>query len=320
MSSKLINRRTFTAMGASIAAAGFLPPTNGLAAQSDIINIIHSGNRPSQSSGVIYVIKSNGDLHWYRYMGDGVNDVSGATGWHANSGNRIGNGWQNIVEVMGYGDGVILAVHENGDLLWYKYEGVGVDDVSGRIGWHANSGNAIGNGWSGFQRVLATPGGPDAQGNVFVVKQNGDLTWYSYSGIGEADRSGASGWHPNSGNPVGNGWSGLRDIVGCDRGRIFAVAENGNLLWYQYSGSGIADVSGATGWVSNSGNPIGNGWSMRTLLAGPRRDNSGFDAALYAVGDDGNMRWYAYGGNGESNVSGNTGWHPNSGNFIGRGW
>jgi Tachylectin len=320
MPSDLINRRSFAALGASFAAAGLLPMPKGHAAASDIVRIVHSGNSPSRKSGVIYVVKSNGDLHWYRYMGDGANDVTGATGWHPNSGNRIGNGWQSMVEIMGYGDGVLLAIHENGDLLWYKYDGDGVDDVSGAAGWHANSGNPIGNGWTGFHRVFATPRGPGSQGNVFVVKENGDLHWYSYSGNGEADRSGAMGWHPNSQNPVGNGWSGLRDLVGCDRGRIFAVRDNGDLLWYQYNGSGIADLSGATGWSPNSSNPIGNGWNFRALLAGPRLDASGFDAALYAIGQDGDMRWYAYGGQGESDVSGGTGWHPSSSNFIGRGW
>ena len=47
-----------------------------------------------------------------------------------------------------------------------------------------------------------------------AVAQNGDVLWYSYSGNGEHDPSGALGWHPNSGNPIGNGWQNFRHIHG----------------------------------------------------------------------------------------------------------
>jgi hypothetical protein len=32
------------------------------------------------------------------------------------------------------------------------------------------------------------------------------------------------------------------------------------------------------------------------------------------------LRWYRYNGNGEPDPTGSTGWAPNSGNQIGRGW
>lgn len=43
-------------------------------------------------------------------------------------------------------------------------------------------------------------------GVIYGVAPNGDLLWYRYSGQGDSDRSGSLGWHPNSGNPIGNGW------------------------------------------------------------------------------------------------------------------
>jgi hypothetical protein len=36
---------------------------------------------------------------------------------------------------------------ENGDLLWYQYNGKGESNLGGSFGWSPNSGNAIGNGW-----------------------------------------------------------------------------------------------------------------------------------------------------------------------------
>src|SRR5215207_2638002 len=145
--------------------------------------------------GTIFGIAPDGDLRWYRYSGQGEQDPSGARGWDANSGNRIGNGWQNFLHVMGGGDGVILAIQPNGNLLWYQYDGQGENDPSGSRGFHANSGNPIGNGWQNFRHVFVTPQeGPTSRSRltVYAVAQNGDLLWYSYAGNGESDVSGAS--------------------------------------------------------------------------------------------------------------------------------
>jgi hypothetical protein len=49
---------------------------------------------------------------------------------------------------------------------------------------------------------------------VFAVAENGDLLWHRYDGTGVADPNGATGWHPNSGNPIGNGWQGFRQLYG----------------------------------------------------------------------------------------------------------
>jgi hypothetical protein len=108
------------------------------------------------------------------------------------------------------------------------------------------------------------PPGVPRTGVMYGVAQNGDLLWYSYFGQGKNDRSGSTGWLPNSGNPIGNGWQDFRALFGGldDFGQevIYAVAHNGDLLWYRYEGNGENDRSGNTGWNPNSGNPIGNGW------------------------------------------------------------
>ena len=40
---------------------------------------------------------------------------------------------------------------------------------------------------------------------ILGVEQNGDLRWYCYYGKGDGNRAGTIGWHPNSGNFIGNG-------------------------------------------------------------------------------------------------------------------
>jgi hypothetical protein len=44
------------------------------------------------------------------------------------------------------------------------------------------------------------------------------------------------------------------------------------------------------------------------------------DGVIYAVGDDGGLRWYRYEGNGEQDFAGSENWAPNSGNPISQGW
>jgi hypothetical protein len=107
--------------------------------------------------------------------------------------------------------------------------------------------------------------GPSFQGDVILgVEQNGDLRWYCYYGSGIEDVSGGTGWVPNSGNRIGNGWHNSRHLFGVSdgisAGYIFSVEQNGDLRWFNYVGSGIDDVSGNTGWAPNSRNFIGRGW------------------------------------------------------------
>lgn len=212
--------------------------------------------------------------------------------------------------------GVIHGVAPNGDLLWYRYLGMGAPDPTASKDWDRNSGNPIGNGWGDFQTLLGA-----GDGVILAIKPNGDLHWYRYTGLGEADRTARTGWDKNSGNVIGNGWAGFRHVfVGPRQGRrseshitIYAVNQAGDLLWYGYDGDGTADRSGRTGWMPNSGNAIGNGW-------GDFRSITSSGSTIYAITQGGDLLWYRYSGRGESDRSGSTGWAANSGNPIGNGW
>ena len=268
--------------------------------------------------GVFYGIADDGLLRWYRYNGGGQADPNGTLGWDANSGNAIGNGWDSMVFVGGGGNGVILAVDQNGDLLWYGYHGSGEDDASGNSGSDPNNGNPIGNGWDGFKHIaILPPTDPSAQIQILGVQPDGQVLWYGYAGHGEADRS---GWDANSSNVIRAGWQNFLHVHGSGN-VVFAVAENGDLLWHRYNGTGVADPNGVIGWDPNSGNPIGNGWQgFRQLYGGISDEGGTIGHVIYGVTTDGDVFWYRYEGNGEADRSGNTGWHPNSGALIRRGW
>jgi hypothetical protein len=71
---------------------------------------------------------------------------------------------------------------------------------------------------------------------------------------------------------------------------VFAVAENGDLLWHRYNGTGVADPNGATGWHPNSGNPIGNGWQgFRQLYGGISDEGGTIGHVIYGVTTDGDV-------------------------------
>ncbi|WP_035355747.1 tachylectin-related carbohydrate-binding protein [Edaphobacter aggregans] len=157
-------------------------------------------------------------------------------------------------------------------------------------------------------------------GVIMAVNPNGNLHWYSYGGHGENDASGSLGWHPHSGNVIGNGWQKFRKVFVFPRAgrpssrvRIFGVAQNGDLHWYEYTGNGEEDPSGSLGWEPNSGNRIGSGWDSFVHLHGSSN-------VVFGVKPDGHLLWYSYSGQGEEDPSGTIGWDPNSGNPIGNGW
>ena len=93
---------------------------------------------------------------------------------------------------------------------------------------------------------------------------------------------------------------------------IYGVLPNGDMVWYSYTGQGESDPTGNNGWVSNSGNRIGNGWqTMRLFCSGN---------VIFGVSPNGELRWYSYQGDGTEDVTGATGWDPNSGNVIATNW
>lgn len=271
--------------------------------------------------GIFYGVRTDGNLEWNRYNGAGqlAGDPQSTQLWNANSGHLIGRGWQGMKKLLGCGDGVIMAVDPEGFLRWYCYEGNGESDVTGSLGWLPNSGNRIGRGWNFKDMFVLPAAGHHYVAQIFGVAENGDLRWYGYQGDGTADETGGTGWLPNSGNIVGRGWQNFRHLHGSGSS-VFAVAQDGNLLWYNYNGGGVSDPTGGTGWHANSGNPIGNGWQGMKLLLGGVNDQGGFGHVLMGVNTDNDLLWYKYTGNGESDVSGSLGWAPRSGNRIGTNW
>ncbi|MFE5656352.1 tachylectin-related carbohydrate-binding protein [Streptomyces sp. NPDC056517] len=145
------------------------------------------------SGGVIYGIKPNGDLHWYRHDGW----QQGTAHWIAGAGgNKISGGWNIYDTVFGGSEGVIYAIKPNGDLHWYRHDGW----QQGTAHWTAGAGgNKISGGWNIYNTVF---GG--IEGRIYAIKPNGDLQWYRHDGW----QQGTAHWTAGAGgNKISGGWN-----------------------------------------------------------------------------------------------------------------
>jgi M6 family metalloprotease-like protein len=278
--------------------------------------------------GEIYGVKPEGPLLWYKYLGSGEPDspATAHANWDSNSGNTIGRGWNGLQHLFPRGDGVIFAVHPNGNLLYYRYDGDGTSDPNATgLNWDPNSGNTIGTGWANFRFLCSKPyeGRTSTHRHnsvIYAVGRDGFLRWYRYFGDGESDPD-ATGlnWDPNSGNIIGQGWSDGFRYMAAISDIILMVKENGDLLWYRYFGKGETDPSGGSGWDPKSSNIIGSGWHRFRHIFGGSDGRGGY--VIYAVDHARNLRWHRYSGTGDSDpTSTSSAWSPNSGNVIGTGW
>jgi tachylectin len=172
---------------------------------------------------------------------------------------------------------VIYGINPDGDLLYYKY--LGMSDGSKSWG---KTGARIGNGWN-FRQVFS--GG---DGVIFAITEEGDLLYHKYRGLSDTafTNSGSSSWG-TTGARIGNGWN-FRQVFSGGDGVIFAINEEGELLYYRYLG--MSD--GSRSWGA-SGARIGNGWGFPQVFAELRSTLPGGAPRAEALPQE-NQRCQAY--------------------------
>src|ERR1017187_8709265 len=90
-------------------------------------------------------------------------------------------GWQGFKSVFSGGGGIIYAITQDGNLLWYK------DSTRNGTGEVANPKLIGRGGWQGYKNVLSS-----GDGNIYAITQDGNLLWYKdtqRNGTGEIDNS-----------------------------------------------------------------------------------------------------------------------------------
>ncbi|TQM11740.1 tachylectin [Pseudonocardia kunmingensis] len=199
----------------------------------------------SGGDGVIYGIKPNGDLHWYRH--DGWKE--GTAHWTAGAGGvRISGGWGIYANVFSGGDGVIYGIKPNGDLHWYRHDGW----KEGTAHWTAGAGGVrISGGWGIYANVFS--GG---DGVIYGIKPNGDLHWYRHDGWKE----GTAHWTAGAGGVrISGGWGIYANVFSGGDGVIYGIKPNGDLHWYRHDGW----KQGTAHWTAGAGGVrISGGWDI----------------------------------------------------------
>lgn len=228
----------------------------------------------SAGDGVLYGIKQNGTLVWYRNTGW----ERGQRNW-ANRGGEIvlatgtrpGDGWSQYKTVISGGDGVLYAIKQDGSLVWYRHTGW----ETGENRW-ANRGNervlirgrGAGSGWSAFKQVISA-----SQGVFYVIKYDGSLAWYRHEGWETGRRLWANGGAErvlSAGSGPRSGWAGFQRVVGANEGVFYPIKADGSLVWYRH----LDWNSGGPRWARlgetalSTGNGPGTGWSAFRSVSG----------------------------------------------------
>jgi hypothetical protein len=272
-----------------------LVPENSYADDTNRTDLHITGNAVSAITGVIYGITLSGDLMWMRH--DGRND--GSFNWAAmpDGGKKVGIGW-NFKQVFSGGDGIIYAVTDSGDLTWTRHEGR--NDGSFRWAPMPNGGKKVGIGWN-FKQVFS--GG---DGIIYGVTENGDLMWTRHDGRND----GSFRWAPapDGGKKVGIGWN-FKQIFSGGDGIIYAVTDNGDLMWMRHDGRNDGSFRWAP--MPDGGKKVGIGWNFKQIF-------SGGDGIIYGVTENGDLMWTRHDGRNDGSFR----WAPmpDGGKKVGIGW
>jgi hypothetical protein len=192
--------------------------------QQRFIYVVGGGN------GVIYGVRADGTVAWYRHTGW---QTVGTT-WAGGSGRVIGAGFNQFVSIFGGADGSLYCLRADGTLRRYRY--VCSDFETGAGAWVNGSGVQIGSGFNKFPRMFGF------NGYIYGVTASGDVYAYRFNPATDS-------WINSSGTHIGNFKT--YQLYADDGGVIYAV-RYGNIYWHRHTGSG---------WTSGSGYQIGSGFT-----------------------------------------------------------
>ena len=171
----------------------------------------------------IYLIRADGRLEWRQHKGarDGLNQ------WE--EGKTVGRGWNGFKQVFSVGGGIIYVIEPGGKLRWYKHNGYQTGASMETPGaWEGPK--EVGRGWADFKQVF--PGG---NGIIYAITQDGKLRWYKHNGyLTGAGMETPGAWEGP--NEVGRGWADFQNVFSAGNGIIYAITQEGKLIWYKHNG------------------------------------------------------------------------------------
>ncbi len=207
--------------------------------------------------GLLYGVKRDGSLVWYRHTGWEQGDPTFASGG-AEQRFRDDPWWGTPITLDGGSDGTLYGVGRDGSLLWQRHQDWrnGSTQLSGD--WRPvplTRGPGLGGGWAGFVQVLA-----GSEGVLYGVKADGSLVWYRHTGWQDGSPTFADGGRERvlaSGPGPGGGWASFARVVAGSEGVLYGIKADGSLVWYRH-----------TGWQDGSPT-FADGGRERVLAKGP---------------------------------------------------
>jgi len=252
-------------------------------------------SKPTDSlTRVIYAIKPDGSLGWYRHLGY----ENGTAEWENNGVfKQVGENWQVIQFAFRADSNIIYGVNSNGELGLYRH-----------LGWQIGSNMWENNGQ--FKRVgedwqtirYAFSGG----GNIiYAIKPSGELGWYKH--LGQED--GTPRWENNGQfKTIATGWQDYTMAFSAGNGIIYAIKSNGELGWFKHLGY----QNGSSTWENNGVfKRVGEDWNLLQHVF------YGGNNIIYAIKPNGDLGWYKHLGQENGTIN----W-ANNGQFkkIASGW
>ncbi len=222
-------------------------------------------------NGVFYTVALNGDLKEFRHT------FTDTAGEFASKGTdvprNIGNGWANFRHVFSAGEHTIYAVAQDGTVKWYRYKPPFL--VSDKP-WEGPKDIAY--GWENFKSVFSA-----GNGIIYAITSDGRLLWHKHNfyqyGVGSEGQGGQGEPAWEGPRQVGTGWQNFRQVFSAGEGTIYAVTNEGKLLWYQHQGYrngspiwlGPREIAGS-GWQNfdHAFALLDRGWIYRDIPSGIR--------------------------------------------------
>jgi len=266
-----------------------------LDAFTKLINAVLDRHSSNLAVAPIYAVMPDGRLLWNVHYGSS----NGTFKWASSHGEPVGSGWDAVQQAFSGGDGIIYYVLKNGDLMWNRHEGWN----HGTNRWATPTGVKVGNGWQGAAHVFA---GHD--GVIYAVYNSGRVMWNRHEGR----KDGTNRWLLQENRNVANAvnklvfWRAAHVFAGGDPGIIYAIMDDGELLWFDHNGW----WEGTASLTPDAGQTVGFGWQVKGAFG--LRNTS----CVYAVMPDGQLRWNIL----NRSNNGTFSWASNNGEPVGSGW
>ena len=248
----------------------------------------------SVMSEYIYTVRRDGSLWWQE---DTIGFAPGKVQHVLSDAKHIGDGWDSAQDIIPGGSGTIYALRKNGDLVWYHHNGY----RDGSVSWVGPK--RVGTGWNVCKQII-----PMGYGVLYCVRPDGALQWNKHNNYRTGDGFYA-GWAPAK--IVATGWDKYKFVFGGGDGVLYAVTNDGKILWFRHNaftdavampppGNSMVNAAQRMAWAKTWEGPkeVGHGWGgvIKAFAAG-NGHIYGLDSAgdlygyIHSGFDNGNPRW-----------------------------